>query len=109
MNTMSFFLWLVPVIFMIHEFEEIFMIEAWYGGRIRKRSAEFGPKKAFRIGSCRSKLNRLHCNWHILRIYYSAPDMFVMCNLPKLLCLVWFYCRGCLTFAVSSFERFYQV
>jgi hypothetical protein len=30
MNSMSFYLWLLPVIFMIHEFEEIFMVEAWY-------------------------------------------------------------------------------
>lgn len=47
MNTMSFFLWLVPVIFMIHEFEEIFMIEAWYGGHKEKISRVWPQKKPF--------------------------------------------------------------
>jgi hypothetical protein len=30
MNTMDALVWMFPVLFMIHEFEEIFMIEAWW-------------------------------------------------------------------------------
>jgi hypothetical protein len=40
-------MWLLPVFFMIHDFEEIIMMEPWaakYGDRIRKRFPGFGPK-----------------------------------------------------------------
>jgi len=29
MNTMNFIVWLFPVIFMLHDFEEIIMVEVW--------------------------------------------------------------------------------
>ncbi|MEM5775520.1 MAG: HXXEE domain-containing protein, partial [Anaerolineaceae bacterium] len=30
MDSIGFYVWLLPVIFMIHELEEIFLAEAWY-------------------------------------------------------------------------------
>jgi hypothetical protein len=44
MNTMGFFLWLMPVIFMVHEFEEIFMVEAW-GSRHKEKINAIWPQK----------------------------------------------------------------
>jgi len=47
MNTMGFYVWLLPVLFMIHEFEEIFMIEAWFDGNKEKINRLFPTKKPF--------------------------------------------------------------
>jgi hypothetical protein len=47
MNTIGFYLWLIPVLFMIHEFEEIFMIEAWYEGHKEKINKMWPTKKPF--------------------------------------------------------------
>lgn len=38
MNTMNFIVWMLPIIFMIHDFEEIIMSEAW--GKRRKRTID---------------------------------------------------------------------
>lgn len=46
LNTMGFYLWLMPVLFLVHEFEEIFMIEAWfsrYGERIKSTWPKLMP------------------------------------------------------------------
>lgn len=53
MNTMSFYLWMLPVLLMIHEFEEIFMIEVWHEGHKEKINRIWPKKKPFgldRIG-----------------------------------------------------------
>lgn len=47
MNTMGFFVWVLPVLFLVHEFEEIFMIEAWYERRKEKISKIWPQKKPF--------------------------------------------------------------
>jgi hypothetical protein len=47
MNTMDFFVWLFPVIFMIHEFEEIFMVEAWAERYKEKIQRVWPTKKPF--------------------------------------------------------------
>ena len=47
MNTMGFYLWLLPVLLMIHEFEEIFMIEVWYEGHKEKINQIWPKKKPF--------------------------------------------------------------
>ncbi|AOT71914.1 HXXEE domain-containing protein [Geosporobacter ferrireducens] len=44
MNTMSFIVWMLPVIFMIHDFEEIIMAEVW-GKRYRQEINTVWPKK----------------------------------------------------------------
>ena len=44
MNTMSFIVWMQPVIFMIHDFEEIIMAEAWTK-RYRKEIDAAWPKR----------------------------------------------------------------
>lgn len=44
---MAFFVWLLPVLFTIHEFEEIFMIEAWYEGHKEKINRLWPKKKPF--------------------------------------------------------------
>jgi hypothetical protein len=44
MNTMNFIVWMLPVIFMIHDFEEIIMAEVW-GKRFRKEIGTAWPKK----------------------------------------------------------------
>jgi hypothetical protein len=47
LNTMGFYLWLLPVLFMIHEFEEIFMIEAWSSRYQEKINRIWPTKKPF--------------------------------------------------------------
>jgi hypothetical protein len=47
MNTMGFYVWLLPVLFMIHEFEEIFMIETWFDGHKEKINRLWPTKKPF--------------------------------------------------------------
>jgi hypothetical protein len=47
MNTMSFYLWLLPVLLMIHEFEEIIMIEVWHEGHKEKIDRVWPKKKPF--------------------------------------------------------------
>lgn len=44
MNSMNFLVWMLPVIFMIHDFEEIIMAEVW-GKRFRERIALEFPKR----------------------------------------------------------------
>lgn len=44
MNTMVLFVWLLPVIFMIHEFEEILMIEVWFT-RYKEKIKTVWPKR----------------------------------------------------------------
>lgn len=44
MNTMNFIVWMLPVIFMIHDFEEIIMAEVW-GIRFRKEINTAWPKR----------------------------------------------------------------
>ncbi len=44
MNTMSFIVWMLPVIFMLHDFEEIIMAEVW-GKRYKKRINTVWPKR----------------------------------------------------------------
>ncbi len=44
MNTMNFIVWMFPVIFMIHDFEEIIMAEVW-GSRYRKEINTVWPKR----------------------------------------------------------------
>ncbi len=44
MNTMNFIVWMFPVIFMIHDFEEIIMAEVW-GSRYRKEINKVFPKR----------------------------------------------------------------
>ncbi|MGB8450809.1 MAG: HXXEE domain-containing protein [Anaerocolumna sp.] len=44
MNTMNFIVWMLPVIFMIHDFEEIIMAEVW-GKRFRKEINTAWPKR----------------------------------------------------------------
>jgi hypothetical protein len=44
MNTMSFIVWMLPIIFMLHDFEEIIMVEAW-GNRYRKAINTAWPQK----------------------------------------------------------------
>ena len=44
MNTMAFLVWLMPVIFMIHDFEEILMAEIW-GKRYQKKIERIFPKR----------------------------------------------------------------
>jgi hypothetical protein len=36
MNTMNFIVWMLPIIFMIHDFEEILMAEVW-GKRYKEK------------------------------------------------------------------------
>lgn len=43
MNSMNFIVWMLPVIFMIHDFEEIIMAEVW-GKRYRKEINTVWPK-----------------------------------------------------------------
>lgn len=43
MNTMNFIVWMLPVIFMIHDFEEIIMSEVW-GKRYSKEINTIWPK-----------------------------------------------------------------
>jgi hypothetical protein len=45
MNTMSFIVWMFPIIFMLHDFEEIIMVEAW-GNRYRKAINTAWPQKS---------------------------------------------------------------
>ncbi len=47
MNTMSFYLWMLPVLLMIHEFEEILMIEVWHSGHKEKIDRIWPKKKPF--------------------------------------------------------------
>jgi hypothetical protein len=47
MNTMDFFVWLLPVLFMIHEFEEIFMAEPWFSRNKEKIKTIWPKKKPF--------------------------------------------------------------
>ncbi len=50
MNSMHFLVWLLPVIFMIHDFEEIIMVEAW-GERYKAKIERVWPKrKPFGLG-----------------------------------------------------------
>ncbi|HBE79262.1 MAG TPA: HXXEE domain-containing protein [Firmicutes bacterium] len=44
MNTMSFIVWMLPVIFMLHDFEEIIMVEVW-GKRYQKAIDSTWPKR----------------------------------------------------------------
>jgi len=44
MNTMSFIVWMLPIIFMIHDFEEILMAEVW-GKRYRQQINQTWPKR----------------------------------------------------------------
>lgn len=44
MNTMYFIVWMLPIIFMIHDFEEIIMAEVW-GKRYRKEINTVWPKR----------------------------------------------------------------
>lgn len=44
MDTMNFIVWLFPVIFIIHDFEEIIMAEVW-GKRYRKEINAVWPKR----------------------------------------------------------------
>ncbi len=44
MNTMNFIVWMFPVIFMIHDFEEIIMAEVW-GNRYREEINKVWPKR----------------------------------------------------------------
>lgn len=44
MNTMNFIVWMFPVIFMLHDFEEIIMAEVW-GSRYRKEINTVWPKR----------------------------------------------------------------
>ena len=44
MNTMSFIVWMLPIMFVIHDFEEIIMAEVW-GKRHRKEINAVWPKK----------------------------------------------------------------
>lgn len=44
MNTMNFIVWMFPVIFMLHDFEEIIMVEVW-GSRYKKELNTVWPKK----------------------------------------------------------------
>lgn len=44
MNTMNFIVWMLPIIFMLHDFEEIIMTEVW-GVRYRKEVSATWPKR----------------------------------------------------------------
>jgi len=44
MNTMSFLLWMLPVLFMIHEFEEMIMIEVWHD-RFKEKINRLWPQR----------------------------------------------------------------
>ena len=44
MNTMNFIVWMLPIIFMIHDFEEIIMAEVW-GKRYREEINTAWPKR----------------------------------------------------------------
>lgn len=44
MNTMNFIVWMFPVIFMLHDFEEIIMAEVW-GNRYKKEIDTLWPKR----------------------------------------------------------------
>jgi hypothetical protein len=44
MNTMNFIVWIFPVIFMLHDFEEIIMAEVW-GSRYSKEINTVWPKR----------------------------------------------------------------
>ncbi|MFD3158013.1 HXXEE domain-containing protein [Haloimpatiens sp. FM7330] len=44
MNTMSFIVWMLPIIFMLHDFEEIIMAKVW-GNRYRKAINTTFPKR----------------------------------------------------------------
>ncbi len=43
MNTMNFIVWMLPVIFMLHDFEEIIMVEVW-SMRYKKKISAVLPK-----------------------------------------------------------------
>ena len=43
MNSMNFIVWMLPVLFMFHDFEEIFMAEAWHN-RYQKEIETCWPK-----------------------------------------------------------------
>jgi hypothetical protein len=43
MNSMNFIVWMLPVLFMSHDFEEIIMAEAWHN-RYQKEIQTFWPK-----------------------------------------------------------------
>ena len=50
MDSMNFIVWLLPVIFMMHDFEEIIMVEVWdkrFHGRIMKK---FPKRRPFGLG-----------------------------------------------------------
>ncbi len=54
MNTINFIVWILPVIFMIHDFEEIIMAEVW-GKRYRAKIDRIFPhRKPFGIGEIRT-------------------------------------------------------
>lgn len=44
MKTMGFIVWLLPILFMLHDFEEIFMAEVWYS-RYKDKIKTLWPKK----------------------------------------------------------------
>jgi hypothetical protein len=50
METLNFLVWILPVIFMIHDFEEIIMVEVWdkrFHGRVM---AKFPKRRPFGLG-----------------------------------------------------------
>jgi len=44
MDSIGFYVWLFPILFMIHEFEEIFLAEAWYA-RSKEKIHALWPKR----------------------------------------------------------------
>ncbi len=57
MNTMNFMVWILPVIFMLHDFEEIIMAEVWgrhYKGRIAEVWPEWKPFGLKYIHNCQT-------------------------------------------------------
>jgi hypothetical protein len=47
MNTMALFVWLLPILFMVHEFEEIIMIEVWHARYKEKIDHVWPQRKPF--------------------------------------------------------------
>lgn len=100
MNVMNAIVWILPIIFMLHDFEEIIMIESWikrYETQLEQLMKENGkdimstkiPYKDFRSTAsfsvavlilffCFSLISLLSCLFHSYFIWYGVCFAFVI-------------------------------
>lgn len=109
MNTMSFLVWLLPVLFMLHDFEEIIMVEVW-GKRYKPQIDIVWPNRppfdlknihAYKTASFSIAVEILFLNFSVISyfsVFFQNYFLWFACLIGLVLHFVLFHIVLCIRF-----------